>query len=84
MAFYFTTLLFTIGGFSFGPISLQALSEITFHAYTILIIMIGWFLYEFSVYGVHIYADNHRWLILISLIFSLIFVFGNLWVHLFV
>ena len=81
--FYFTAFLFTIGGFSFGPISLTALSSITFHAYTVLVIMIGWFFYEFSVYMVHVYADDHRWVIILSLAISTLFVIGNLWAHIF-
>jgi hypothetical protein len=84
IAFYFSAFLFAIGGFSFGPISLKVLSQISFHAYTTLIIMLGWFFYEFVVYSVHIYADNHRWIIIIGMIISSIFIIGNLWIHLFV
>jgi hypothetical protein len=84
IAFYFTAFLFAIGGFSFGPISLSVLSAIVYHAYTILVIVLGWFFYEFSVYSVHIYADEYRWAIIVCLVVSIIFVAGNLWVHLFV
>jgi hypothetical protein len=84
IALYFTSFLFTIGGFSFGPISLPLISAITYHAYTILVIMLGWFFYEFSVYSVHVYADDHRWIIILCLGISAIFVIGNLFVHLFV
>jgi hypothetical protein len=83
IAFYFSAFLFTIGGFSFGPISLPILASITYHAYTILIIMLAWFFYEFSVYGVHVYADDHRWLIILSLGLSVVFALFSLFVHIF-
>ncbi len=84
IAFYFTAFLFTIGGFSFGPISLPVLSSITYHAYTILTIVLAWFFYEFSVYSVHVYMDDRRWLIILSLVLSIIFVGFNLFVHIFI
>lgn len=85
MAFYFLSFLFTIGGFSFLFISLPTLAEITFHAYTILVIMLGWFFYEFTAYSVHIYAEKYRFILMIlSLSVSTVFIVGNLFVHLFV
>lgn len=78
IAFYFTAFLFTIGGFSFGPISLTVLSAIVYHSYTVLVIVLGWFFYEFAVYAVHIYADEYRWIIIVCLALSTIFVAGNL------
>jgi sterol desaturase/sphingolipid hydroxylase (fatty acid hydroxylase superfamily) len=80
---YFTLFLFTIGGFSFGPVSLEMLSEITFHAYTILTIVVGWFLYEFSVYAVHVYLDDHRWVIVACLAVSVLFTGTSVALHIF-
>ena len=37
---YFTSFLFTIGGFSIGPLSLGVLAAITYHSFSILIIVI--------------------------------------------
>jgi hypothetical protein len=84
IALYFTLFLFTIGGFSFGPFSISVLADMTFHTHTVLIVMLGWFFYEFSVYGVHIYLDEYRWIIILALILSAGFILGNLWIHFFI
>ena len=74
IALYYTSLLFTIGGYSFFIFDIPTLSLITFHIYTVLVIMMAWFFYELVVYGVHVYADNQRWLIILALGFSTVFV----------
>lgn len=40
LAFYFTAFLFLIGGFSFLFVSLPVLSQLVYHIYSILIIVI--------------------------------------------
>jgi hypothetical protein len=67
IALYYVSFLFTIGGFSFYWFDIRTLSQITFHIYTVLVIMMAWFFYELVVYGVHVYADNQRWLIIAAL-----------------
>lgn len=81
IALYYSAFLFTIGGFSFGPFDISTLSQITYHTYTILVIMMAWFLYELTVYAVHIYMDDKRWLIIVSLVFSLVFTSIALFSH---
>jgi hypothetical protein len=81
LALYYTVYLFTIGGFEFGPLHLSTLSQITYHTYTILVIMLAWFIYEFSVYTVHVYFDDKRWLIIIGLFLSIAFAGFALFTH---
>jgi uncharacterized membrane protein len=81
LAFYYTIFLFTIGGFTFWPFDMAALSQIAFHTYTILVIMVAWFFYEFVVYAVHIYADDKRWIIIAALVLALIFGFLAIFTH---
>ena len=82
IAFYFTASPFLIGGFSFFFISLPILSQIVYHTYSVLIIVIGWFLYEFSVYISEIYTSGKKWPIFAGGILALIFVVFNLLVYL--
>ena len=81
IAFYYTSLLFTIGGYSFLWFDIATLSLITYHVYTILVIMMAWFFYELVVYSVHVYADNQRWLIIFALGFSTVFIGFSLYTH---
>ncbi len=81
IALYYTFYLFTIGGFSFAWFDIATLSQITFHIYTVLVIMMAWFFYELVVYGVHVYADNQRWLIILALGFSTVFIGFSLYTH---
>lgn len=81
IALYYTSLLFTIWGFSFFVFDIYTLSQITYHIYTVLVIMMAWFFYELVVYGVHVYADNQRWLIVAALGFSTVFVGFSLYTH---
>lgn len=74
IAFHFLSLLFTIGGFSFGPFLLSTLAQINFHAYSLLVIVIGWFIYELSVYASQIYFDGKNWLPMLALVGSILFV----------
>ena len=79
---YFMSFLFTIGGFSIGPLSLGVLAAITYHSFSILIIVIGWFLYEFSLYSAYIYTPGKMWPVIVVSAFAAIFVLGNLYAHL--
>jgi hypothetical protein len=81
MAFYYLSFLFTMGGFSFGPFSLTVLSQITFHAYTILVIIIAWFFYEFIVYVVHLYFPERQIFIIGGLVMAVIFTLLALYTH---
>ncbi len=81
IALYYTFFLFTIGGFTFLWIDIVTLSQITFHVYTILVIMMAWFVYELIVYVVHVYADNQRWLIVLALGISVAFTGFALYTH---
>jgi hypothetical protein len=38
VSLYYVALLFTVGGYYYGPLSLEILSQITYHLYSILII----------------------------------------------
>ena len=68
IAFYFTSFLFTVGGFSFGPFSLSILAQITFHAYSMLILVVAWFLYSLTEYSIAIYAPEKQMLKYIVLV----------------
>lgn len=75
MAFYFTSFLFTVGGYSFGPFSLSILAQVTFHAYSLLIVVVAWFLYSLVEYSVAIYLPEKNILKYIALILILL-IFG--------
>lgn len=80
---YSLAFLFTIGGFSFGPFDIKSLSQLAFHTYSLLIISLSWFFYEFVVYFVHIYADDKRWLVAVGFIIVLLFAIIGLSVQFF-
>lgn len=82
LMFYYITFLFTIGGFSFGPFSLDVLGALTYHIYTILIIVIGWFLFELAGYVSQAYGISKMQTMLLGGICAVIFVLGNLFTHL--
>lgn len=83
LAFYFVSLLFTIGGFTFFGLPLSFLAAITFHAYSILVIVLAWFFYEVTVYASEVYLNSKKWPILAMMIFSVFFVLIALFAHLF-
>lgn len=64
---YYLSYLFTVGGFYFGPISLEYLAMATFHLYSILVIATAWFFYSLCEYAIAIYLPNRRFLILVPI-----------------
>lgn len=60
VSMYFTSLLFTVGGFYTPLVSLEALSMITFHVYSLLVIATMWFGYSFIEYAVYLYAPSKK------------------------
>ena len=66
---YYLSFLFTVGGFYFGPFTLDYLSMITFHLYSILVIATAWFSKAPCEYGVNIYMPERKWLISFAIIF---------------
>jgi hypothetical protein len=73
---YYLSLLFTVGGFYYGPFSLDVLSLITYHLYSVLVIATVWFGYSLCEYAVAIYVPQQSWLkwawLGIAIVFSLI------------
>jgi hypothetical protein len=63
---YYVSYLFTVGGFYFGPFSLENVSMITYHLYSVLVIATVWFFYALCEYGVVIYAPDRKWLTYIA------------------
>lgn len=59
---YFTSLLFTIGGFTFFGLDIGGLAALTQYLYTAMIIVIGWFLFHLTQYGVSVYFPTQGWL----------------------
>lgn len=70
---YYVCYLFTVGGFYFGPISLDYLAMATFHLYSILVIATAWFFYSLCEYAIAVYLPNRKLLILVP-IFLCVFI----------
>ena len=79
---YYLAFLFTVGGFYFGPITLDQLSMVTFHLYSILVIASAWFFYSLCEYGVAVYLPSRRWTLAIAIVISLAFTAIALLAHL--
>ncbi len=73
---YFTSLLFTIGGYYFLWFDLKILSMITFHLYSLLVIATVWFGFSISEFFIAIYYPKHNWVP--YLVLCLFFIFGSL------
>ncbi|MDD2694115.1 MAG: hypothetical protein PHY14_04250 [Candidatus Gracilibacteria bacterium] len=78
---YYMTLLFTIAGFSFSVfgffVSLEFLSNVSFHLYSVLVIVVSWFMFSLIEYFQNIYFPTKSWIKLIGLIIALLFgIFG--------
>ncbi len=58
---YYTSLLFTIGGFSFLFMTIERLAVLTFHLYSILVVVVAWFLFSLFEYTQYIYFPNQSW-----------------------
>lgn len=80
---YFTSLLFTIGGFYIGNIiTIPVLSTINFHLYSILVIAVVWFAFSIAEYFTAIYFPTKTWFpYVIGAVFS-VFAALALYVHL--
>lgn len=79
---YFLAYLFTVGGFYFGPMSLDILSKTTFHLYSVLVIATGWMIYALWDYAITVYAPSQKWTLFLPIIFSTALIVGALVVHL--
>ncbi len=55
---YYLSILFTVGGFYYGPITLVYLSMATFHLYSMLVIATAWFGYSLWEYAVALYIPT--------------------------
>ncbi|MBP9780287.1 hypothetical protein KBD33_06775 [Candidatus Gracilibacteria bacterium] len=82
VALYFTSFLFTIGGYYFSWFDTKSLSMLTFHLYSIMVISTVWFGFSIAEYFTVIYLPKHNWIPYFAL--CLLFVFGllALYVHL--
>ena len=79
---YYLAFLFTVGGFYFGPITLDYLAMITFHLYSILVVATAWFIYSLCEYGINIYVPERKWLLIVAIIFCASFTIIALTSHL--
>lgn len=79
---YYLSFLFTVGGYYFGPISIEQLSMLTFNLFSVLVIATVWFFYSLCEYAINVYFPNRHWLILFPIIFGIIFTAGTLLIHL--
>ncbi len=79
---YYLAFLFTVGGFYFGPITLDQLSMVTFHLYSILVIVSAWFFYSLCEYGIAVYLPTHRWTLTIPVVIGLAFTAITILAHL--
>ncbi len=79
---YYLVFLFTIGGFSLGPLSISGLAVIAYHLYSVLAIVIAWFFYEVGVYVDHIYFATRKWPVWIFLAFGIFWLSFVLFTHL--
>ncbi len=70
---YYLAFLFTVGGFYFGPITLDQLSMVTFHLYSILVIASAWFFYSLCEYSIAVYLPTRRWTIAIPIVIGIAF-----------
>lgn len=57
---YYLAYLFTVGGFYFGSVSLEVLSMITFHLYSVLVVATVWFFYSLCEYVIVVYFPKKK------------------------
>ncbi len=62
VSLYYLSFLFTVGGYYYGPLSLDILSLITYHLYSVLVIATAWFSYSLCEYAIVIYAPKQSWI----------------------
>ncbi len=71
---YFLSFLFTIGGYYLPWMSIETMSMLTFHLYSLLIVATVWFGFSIAEYMVVLYAPLHNWIPYAVL--SVLFLFG--------
>ena len=79
---YYLVFLFTVGGFYYGPITLDHFSMGTFHLYSVLVIATAWFGYALCEYAIAIYVPTKDWLKWIWLGIAVVFAIVTLLAHL--
>lgn len=80
---YYLVYLFTVGGFYIGDIiSLENLSTLHFHLYSVLVIATGWMIFSLGEYIIALYAPSRKWLLIIPSVLALSLVAVSLLVHL--
>lgn len=57
---FYLSYLFTVGGFYFGPFSIDMMSKITFHLYSVFVIATAWMIYSIGEYMVAVYAPTKK------------------------
>ena len=68
---YYVSYLCTVGGFYFGPVSLDYFSMITFHLYSVLVIATAWFFYSLCEYGIAMYVPGKKSLLVFPIIIGI-------------
>lgn len=81
---YYVSYLFTVGGFYFGPVSLDYFSMITFHLYSVLVIATAWFFYSICEYSIAMYVPGKKWLLVFPIIIGIAITSIALLTHLWV
>lgn len=65
VSLYYLAFLFTVGGYYYGPLSLDVLSQTTYHLYSVLVIATAWFGYALCEYAIAVYIPTQsllKWL----------------------
>lgn len=65
---YYTSYLFTVGGYYFSFMTIDNLAMITFHLFSVLVIATAWFFYSLCEYAVNIYMPNRKWLLIFPIV----------------
>ena len=79
---YYTAFLFTVWGFSFFFVTIEMIAALTFHFYSILVIVMAWFLFSLIEYIQYIYFPTRWWIMIIGLFIAILFGIIGLWAHL--
>lgn len=82
VALYFLCYLFTVGGFYFGPFSIDTLAKITYHLYSLLIISTAIFGYSIVEYAASLHFPDKKIVLIIAGVIFAIFGIFALSVHL--
>lgn len=88
---YYFSFLFTVGGYYFnvsipglyqGTVTIEDLSMITFHLYSLLVISTAWVFYSICEYIIEVYIPKYKWLIIIPVVIASSFALMALMAHL--